>query len=139
LNSAGVHHFIIDGPSKPSEEIVSMDAFLAGISSCATHLMEDFAEEEGIPLQRATVSIRAFRPKDEPNRFDHIDIRIELTGPTKSRPSISASASKAVDRSTARLPWQPTFVWKWCWSSHRKEKEVAARFSWPGGRRSVAR
>src|SRR5437588_7747291 len=85
LNSAGVHHFIIDGPSKPGEEIVSMDAFLAGISSCATHLMEDFAEEEKIPLQRATVSIRAFRPKDEPNRFDHVDIRIELTGPNQEQ------------------------------------------------------
>jgi uncharacterized OsmC-like protein len=85
LNSAGVHHFIIDGPSRPNEEIVSMEAFLAGISSCATHLMEDFADEEGIRLDRATVTIEAVRPSDEPNRFDHIDLRIELTGPTQEQ------------------------------------------------------
>src|SRR5919199_5660785 len=63
LNSAGVHHFIIDGPSRPNEEIVSMEAFLAGISSCATHLFEDFAVEEGIRLDRANVTIEAYRPK----------------------------------------------------------------------------
>src|SRR5579871_3880212 len=82
LNSAGVHHFIIDGPSRPNEEIVSMEAFLAGISSCATHLMEDFAEEENIRLDRATVTIRAVRPADDPSRFDHIDLRLELVGPS---------------------------------------------------------
>jgi uncharacterized OsmC-like protein len=59
-----------------------MDAFLAGISSCATHLMEDFAEEEGIPLQRADVTITAARPADEPNRFDHIDLDFALVGPS---------------------------------------------------------
>lgn len=82
LNSAGVHHFIIDGPSRPNEEIVSIDAFLAGISSCATHLMEDFAEEEGIRLHRADVTIRAERAPGEPNRFERIDLRIELYGPS---------------------------------------------------------
>lgn len=82
LNSAGTHHFIIDGPSKPNEEIVSMDAFLSGISSCATHLMEDFAEENGISLQRVTVTIEAFRPAADPSKFDHIDLEIELTGPS---------------------------------------------------------
>jgi uncharacterized OsmC-like protein len=85
LNSAGTHHFIIDGPSRPNEEIVSMDAFLAGISSCATHLMEDFAEEDGIPLERATVTIRAVRPAAEPSRFEHIDLHLELTGPSQEQ------------------------------------------------------
>lgn len=85
LNSAGVHHFIIDGPSRPNEEIVSIEAFLAGISSCATHLMEDFADEEGIRLERASVNIQAARPADEPSRFDHIDLRIELIGPTQEQ------------------------------------------------------
>ncbi len=85
LNSAGVHHFIIDGPARPNEEIVSIEAFLAGISSCATHLCEDFAEEEGIPLDRATVTIQGVRPADEPNRFHHIDLRIEVTGPSQAQ------------------------------------------------------
>src|SRR5579863_8487446 len=77
MNSAGTHHFIIDGPARPNEEIVSMDAFLAGIASCATHLMEDFAAEEEIVLRRATVTMEAVRPKAEPNRFDHIDLHLE--------------------------------------------------------------
>jgi len=85
LNSAGIHHFIIDGPSRPNEEITSVDAFLAGISSCATHLMEDFAEEEGIRLERAKVEIRSVRPAAEPNRFDHIDLRIEMVGPSQQQ------------------------------------------------------
>lgn len=85
LNSAGVHHFIIDGPARPNEELVSMDAFLAGIASCATHLMEDFAEEDGIPLQQATVTIQAVRPRDEPQRFERIDLRIELVGPSQQQ------------------------------------------------------
>lgn len=96
LNSAGTHHFIIDGPSRPNEEIVSMDAFLAGISSCATHLFEDFADEEGIRLDRANVTIESYRPRDEPNRFDHIDLRIELIGPTREQ------AQHLVERFTGR-------------------------------------
>jgi uncharacterized OsmC-like protein len=85
LNAAGVHHFIIDGPTRPNEEIVSVEAFLAGISSCATHLMEDFAEEEGINLDRADVTIEGVRPADDPSRFDHIALRIELAGPSQSQ------------------------------------------------------
>lgn len=85
LNSAGVHHFIIDGPTRPNEEIVSMEAFLAGIASCGTHLMEDFAVEDGIRLERATVTIEAVRPRTEPSRFDHIDLRFELLGPTEEQ------------------------------------------------------
>ncbi|MGH2443218.1 MAG: OsmC family protein [Chloroflexota bacterium] len=85
LNSARMHNFIIDGPVKPNEEIVSMEAFLAGVASCATHLMEDFAEEDGIRLERVATHIKAFRPKGEPNRFDHIDLRIEFTGPTQAQ------------------------------------------------------
>ena len=96
LNSARDHHFIVDGPGTPGEEVSSMEAFLAGISSCATHLFQDFAEEEGIPLQRADVLIRSVRPKDEPNRFDHIDLQISLAGPSR------AQAEHLVERFTGR-------------------------------------
>lgn len=85
LNSARGHHFIIDGPTRPGEEVFSMEAFLAGISSCAVHLFEDFAEEEGIPLQQAGVTIEAFRKKDELHRFDHIDLTIAMAGPTRAQ------------------------------------------------------
>lgn len=85
MNSARGHHFIIDGPAKPGEEVFSMEAFLAGISSCAVHLFEDFAEEEGIPLQQADVTIEAFRKKDELNRFDHIDLTVTMIGPDRAQ------------------------------------------------------
>lgn len=85
LNSAREHHFIIDGPTKPGEEVFSMEAFLAGISSCAVHLFEDFAKEEGIPLQQADVTIEAFRKKDALNRFDHIDLTVAMVGPTRAQ------------------------------------------------------
>jgi uncharacterized OsmC-like protein len=80
-----MHHFIIDGPSKPNEEIVSVEAFLAGVSSCATHLMEDFSEEEGIPLISATTTIEAARRKDRPQDFDHVTLHIDLVGPSQSQ------------------------------------------------------
>ena len=96
LNSARDHHFILDGPTRPGEEVNSMEAFLAGISSCATHLFQDFADEEDIPLERADVAIRSVRRKEEPNRFDHIDIEVRLAGPSR------AQAEHLVERFTGR-------------------------------------
>jgi uncharacterized OsmC-like protein len=94
LVSAGVHHFILDGPNRPNEEVVSMEAFLAGIASCATHLLQDFAEEEGIRLDRADVRIEAVRPGEDPSRFDHIDLWIDLTGPTTAQAEYLAERFK---------------------------------------------
>jgi|SRR5579884_2359953 len=85
LNAARNHHFVIDAPAGPNEEINPVEAFLSGISSCATHLCEDFAREEGIPLERVRTNIRAVRLANEPNRFEHIDLRIELTGPLQEQ------------------------------------------------------
>ena len=85
LNSAGVHHFVIDGSTEPKEEIVPVDAFLSGVSSCAVHLLERFAQEEGVPLQLAEAEIVGARPTEEPHRFDHVDLKIELTGPTQAQ------------------------------------------------------
>jgi uncharacterized OsmC-like protein len=85
LNAARNHHFVIDGPTRPGEEVYSMEAFLAGISSCAVHLFQDFADEEGIPLERADVTIESVRPRDEPNRFDHIDLRVQLAGVSRAQ------------------------------------------------------
>jgi uncharacterized OsmC-like protein len=96
LNSAREHHFVIDGSSRPGEEVFSMEAFLAGISSCAVHLFQDFAEEDGIPLQQADVTIQAFRKKDELYKFDHIDLTVAMVGPTR------AQAEHLVDRFKGR-------------------------------------
>lgn len=85
LNSARTHHFVIDGPTRPGEEVFSMEAFLAGISSCAVHLFQDFADEEGIPLEHASVTIESVRPKNEPNRFDHIDLKVAMRGVSREQ------------------------------------------------------
>jgi uncharacterized OsmC-like protein len=96
LNSARGHHVIIDGPTRPGEEFNSMEAFLAGISSCATHLFEDFADEEGIALRQADVTIEAFRRRDALNQFDHIDLTVSMDGPTREQ------AEHLVERFTGR-------------------------------------
>lgn len=73
-----------------------MEAFLAGISSCATHLFEDFADEEGIPLRRADVAIEAFRRLEALNAFDHINLTVSMDGPTR------AQAEHLIERFTGR-------------------------------------
>lgn len=80
INSAGVHHFIIDGTSAPHEEITPVDAFLASISACAVQLIERFATEGGVPLERVECDIEGSRPKDEPHRFEHVNLTLALTG-----------------------------------------------------------
>ena len=80
INSAGVHHFIIDGTSDPHEEITPVDAFLASISACAAHLIERFGGEAGLPLQRVECAIEGSRPRDEPQRFEHVNLSLTLTG-----------------------------------------------------------
>ena len=80
INSAGVHHFIIDGTSAPHEEITPVDAFLASISACAVHLVERFAAEADLPLARVECEIEGSRPKDAPERFDHVKLGFTLLG-----------------------------------------------------------
>jgi uncharacterized OsmC-like protein len=80
LNSAGVHHFVIDGTSAPHEEITPVDAFLASISACAVHLIERFAGELDLPAQRVECDIEGSRPKDEPQRFEYVSLHLAVTG-----------------------------------------------------------
>jgi uncharacterized OsmC-like protein len=49
------------------------------------HLFEDFADEEGIPLRQADVTITAFRRPDALNQFDHVDLRVEMVGPDRTQ------------------------------------------------------
>jgi uncharacterized OsmC-like protein len=98
LCSARDHHWIIDGPSKPNEEVVSMEAFLAGIASCATHLIEDFAEEEGTSIGRVNIEITGARTPEVLNEFDHIDMRIEIEDASQEQ------AEHLVERFKGRCP-----------------------------------
>ncbi|GAC1320074.1 MAG: hypothetical protein NVSMB22_04060 [Chloroflexota bacterium] len=85
LNSVGVHHFVIDGSAGPKEEITPADAFIAGISSCAVHLVERFAQDDGVPLQRVEVGVQAVREADDPSWFQSIALRVDVTGTTQSQ------------------------------------------------------
>lgn len=85
LNSAGVHHFVIDGTTAPKEEITPVDAFISGISSCAVHQVERFAEELEYPLERAEADIVAIRNQATPQNFERIDLHISMVGPTRAQ------------------------------------------------------
>lgn len=79
LNAAGRHHFVIDGASL-GEEIGSIDAFLAGVSSCGVSMIERLARDAGLPLRRTDVTIDGVRDRAQPNRFTRVDMRFVLSG-----------------------------------------------------------
>ena len=84
LNSARGHHFIVDGSSL-AEELTSIEVFLGGISSCGVNLIEVAAHETGVPLARTEVTIDGARNPTDPARFERIDLRFVLTGPTQAQ------------------------------------------------------
>jgi uncharacterized OsmC-like protein len=81
LNSVGVHHFVIDGTSAPREEITPVDAFLAGISACGVHMLERFAPELNVGLERAEATIEGVRRADDPARFQEVRLHFRVVGP----------------------------------------------------------
>jgi uncharacterized OsmC-like protein len=85
LNSARMHHFVIDGTTEPKEEVTSIEAFLAGISSCGVHLVERFAHENDVPLTSLRTEITGTRAAAELQRFQSIDLRFEMLGPTQEQ------------------------------------------------------
>ncbi len=85
LNSVGVHHFVIDGSTAPKEEITPPDAFLAGISACAVHLIEQFAVEAEVHLERVETDIEGIRQADDPSRFTGVNLRFTLLGPSQTQ------------------------------------------------------
>jgi uncharacterized OsmC-like protein len=96
LNQVGTHHFVIDEPGPTAEEITPADSFLAGISACGVLLVEKFAREAGVPLQRAEATIEGMRRADNPADFQRIDLRFDLVGPTP------AQAEELVERYKGR-------------------------------------
>lgn len=85
LNSVGTHHFVIDGSTAPKEEITPVDAFLAGISACAVHMIERFANEAGVPVERAEADIEGIRRAGDPARFERINLRLVIRGPNQAQ------------------------------------------------------
>jgi uncharacterized OsmC-like protein len=85
LNNVGVHHFVVDNAAGPNEEITPADAFLAGISACSVLLVETFAQQAAVPLQRAEATIEGTRLAGDPSRFERINLHLELAGPTQAQ------------------------------------------------------
>jgi uncharacterized OsmC-like protein len=88
LNSVRGHHFVIDEPAYadgPGEEITPGEAFLAGVSACGVLIVERHARRTGARLVRAEVTITGLRNKAEPSKFERVDLRFELIGPTQEQ------------------------------------------------------
>lgn len=84
LNQARSHHFVIDEPPHaggPGEEVTPAEAFLAGVSACGVLLVEGYAHQSGIPLERAEAEIEGIRDRSDPSRFRSVRIRFRLWGP----------------------------------------------------------
>src|SRR5215813_6466227 len=80
LNSARHNHFVLDSPSGPNEALTNGEAFLSGISSCGVTLIEKYALEEKIPVKGMQVAIEGIRSNAEPNRFQSVNVSIEIWG-----------------------------------------------------------
>lgn len=80
LNSARMHHFVLDSSSGPSEALTNTEAFLAGISSCGVTLIEKYAQETGVPMTGMEVAISGIRGTAGQPRFEAIDMRFEIHG-----------------------------------------------------------
>ena len=88
LNNVGTHHFVIDEPAYmggPGEEISPTDALLAGVSSCGVLLVESFAREAGMPLLRVEAAVEGIRNMGDPSRFERVNLRFELLGPSQAQ------------------------------------------------------
>lgn len=98
LNSARMHHFVIDGARHPKEELTPVEVFLSAVSACCVQWIEQFAREDGVLLSRITVEITASRQASEPNRFERIDVQVNAIGPSQMQ------LEDFVNRFTERCP-----------------------------------
>ncbi len=72
---------VLDSSSRPQPDaLTNSEAFLAGISSCGVTLIEMYAQEKGIPVQRMDVTIEGIRAAADPSRFSGITMTFEIAG-----------------------------------------------------------
>ncbi len=88
LNSARTNHFVIDEPvhaGGPGEAVTPAESFLAGVSACGVLLVESGAAQKGISLDRLEATIEGMRKPDQPNWFERVILRFEMSGPTQEQ------------------------------------------------------
>ena len=93
LCSARTHHFVVDGPLQndcPGEAITPAELFLSGVAACGVELLQVLARAQHMPLQAATVAIRAVLDPSKPVRagvslFNMVRLHFHLKGVTKEQ------------------------------------------------------
>ena len=72
---------VLDSSTRPQPDaLTNSEAFLAGISSCGVTLIEQHAQERGMPLKRLEVTIEGVRSAAAPNRFESIGMHFTIAG-----------------------------------------------------------
>src|SRR5947209_2291533 len=98
LNSARIHHFIIDGTNEPTEELTPVEIFLSSVSSCAVQQVERFGREDGIRVDRVEASIEGIRSHHDPSVFQSASLQVDVYGPSQQ------DAEALVTRFRGRCP-----------------------------------
>jgi uncharacterized OsmC-like protein len=104
LNSTRNHHYIIDGTTEPKEEVTPVEVFLSAVSACGVQWVEKFAREEGVGLDRVTADIEGTRHSDQPERFQYVEMKFEIVGPSQSE------AERYVEQFKGRCPLYRTLA-----------------------------
>ncbi len=90
---------VLDSSSRPQPDaLTNSEAFLAGISSCGVTLIEMYAQEKGIPVQRMDVTIEGVRGVADPSRVSSITMTFEIAGVSQ------AEAEALVETCRTRRP-----------------------------------
>lgn len=84
------HHFVVDGPVHngcPGEEVTPAELFLAGIASCGVELVQVFAKDEELTLEKVHVDIAGEIEPEKPIRpdltlFNRVRLVFQLEGVT---------------------------------------------------------
>lgn len=84
LNSARTNHFVIDS-ARSAEAVSSIEAFLAGVSSCGVNVISREARERGYPLREARAEIESVRPAADTSVITSISLSFELLGVTREQ------------------------------------------------------
>jgi uncharacterized OsmC-like protein len=80
-SAARGQRLVLDSSARPQPDaLTNSEAFLAGVSSCGVTLIEAYAREKGIPVERMSVAIEGVRTAAEPNRFARVDMTFEIVG-----------------------------------------------------------
>src|SRR5258705_10951606 len=85
LNTPRHNHFVLDSPSGPNEAMTNGEAFLSGISSCGVTLIEKYALEQHIHVKGMEVAIEGVRSNAEPNRFQCVNVSVEIWGVSQAQ------------------------------------------------------